>query len=77
MKNFDGQPKTTRHSRYRHLRRLVKFSDEKATHWHHEFMDAKLGPVPNEKWAGYSKGMADAYQEVFHYLSLIGGFPWK
>lgn len=53
--------------RRRELHRLCRFTDEKATHWHSRWMAGRTE---------YDRGMADAYGEVFHALSLMDGYPW-
>jgi hypothetical protein len=53
--------------RRRELRRLCLLTDTKATHWHRTWMKGR---------SEYARGMADAYSEVFHALSLMNGYPW-
>ena len=55
------------------LRRLV---DERATHWHWQFMEHILGPEQDYLKAEYAKGMADAYADLMNALSLMRDFPW-
>jgi hypothetical protein len=62
------------------LRQLLKYTDKKATHWHFEFMAARmdqLGLRDTHDRSVYCKGYADAYAEVFHFLSLMEGYPWS
>lgn len=58
------------------MRRLSQYVDQKATYWHMEFMTARTSLVLNPDRLQYCKGMADAYSEVFHYLTLMRGYPW-
>ena len=62
--------------RKRELRALRKLVDERATHWHWQFMDHILGPEQDYMRAQYAQGVADAYQEVMNALSKMRGFPW-
>lgn len=58
------------------LRKLRIYVDQKATHWHKEYIAYRLGPVKDEEWMNYALGRADAFGELMHYLSLMNGFPW-
>lgn len=60
--------------RKRDLYNLRKMADRKATFWHFQYMEHSTS-FSDEK-AQYAKGMADAYAEVFHSLSLMSGYPW-
>lgn len=62
--------------RKRELQALRKMADTKATHWHWRYMDCILGPEQDYAGAQYAQGMADAYSEIFHALSVMRGFPW-
>lgn len=56
------------------LYNLRKMTDRKATFWHFQYMEHSTSF--NDEKAQYARGMADAYSEVFHSLSLMRGFPW-
>jgi len=58
------------------LRALRKLVDERATYWHWQFMEHILGPEQDSLKAEVAQAKADAYQNVFHVLSLMRGFPW-
>ena len=58
----------------RELKNLRKMADRKATFWHFQYMEHST--AFNDGKAQYAKGMADAYAEVFHSLSLMSGYPW-
>jgi hypothetical protein len=62
--------------RRRELHALRRIVDDRATHWHWQFMEHIIGPEQDYLKAQYAQGMADAYQEVMHALSLMRGFPW-
>lgn len=60
--------------RKRDLQNLRKMADRKAEYWHFQYMEHSV--IWNAEEAAYAKGMADAYAEVFHSLSLMSGYPW-